>query len=113
MERGYFYFNFINGSGKVREWQKEGNGIFFVFYDDYDLQELVFFKIFEFDKDWYLFFVIIKCVIKDFVVYNYFDIMFVSKFCSGMSVMVKECKFCFDGSNLLQIFNIIKISNKL
>lgn len=111
-EGGYSYLNFINGSGKVREGRAETNGIPFVPYDDYDPQELALSKISEFDKDRYLPLVIIKRAIKDLAVYNYFDTKPASKLRSGMSATAKERKLRFDGSNLPQILNTIKISNK-
>lgn len=111
-ESGYSYLNFINGSGKVRERQAEANGIPFVSYDNYDPQELALSKISEFDKDRYLPLVIIKRAIKDLAVYNYFDTTPRSKLRSGMSATAKERKLRFDGSNLPQMLNTIKISNK-
>jgi len=109
--KNYFYLDFINGSGRVRERQESGD-IPPVQYDDYNPQELALSKISEFDKDRYLPLVTIKKAIRDIAVYNYFDTTPDSKLRSAMSATSATKKLLPDGSNLPQILNSIKINHK-
>lgn len=108
---GYIYLDFYNGSGRVRERQDTGD-IPSIQYDDYNPQELSLSKISEFDKDRYFPLVALKRAIRDIAVYNYFDTTPSSKLRTAMSATSSEKKLLPDGSNLPQILNTIKISQK-
>lgn len=108
---GFIYLDFYNGKGKVSE--RSGNGdISFVYYDDYNSQELSLSKISEFDKDRYLPIVVLKRALKDVFIYNYFDTTPDSKLRQSMSATSSAKYLSPDGTNLPQILNRIKIGDK-
>jgi len=109
---GYKYLDFINGEGVVNE-RKEGSNTGFIRYDDYNAQELSLSKISEFDKDRYLPLVTIKRALRSIYIYNYFDTTYRSKLRQSMMATSSTQQLLADGTNLPQILNQIKISDKV
>lgn len=110
--KGYKYLDFINGEGVVNE--KEGRAkAGFVRYDNYNAQELSLSKISEFDKDRYLPLVTIKRALRSIFIYNYFDTTYKSKLRQSMIATSSAHYLLPDGTNLPQILNQIKITDKV
>lgn len=110
-ETGYYYLDFINGTGKVSE-RFEAEGVRNVTYDNYNPRELALSKISEFDSDRFLPLTIVKKAIKDIAVYEYLNTTPSSKLRGSMSATSTEKKLLPDGSNLPQLLNLININYK-
>jgi predicted ATPase len=110
LESGFTYLEFMNGSGTIVV-KGFGSSISLEKHD-YNSQELALSKISDFDKDRYLELALIKKAIKDIAVFTYFDTSPESKLRKAITATSAEKKLLPDGSNLAQILNKLKITNK-
>ncbi len=109
-QNGFIYLDFSNGNGTLNEKvQTDSNKTNLVKYDDYDPQELVLKEISDTDR--YFTLTTIKKAIKDIMVYDYFDTTPKSPIRKPM-LPTSEKRLLYDGINLTQILNTIKINHK-
>lgn len=110
-EQGYLYLDFDNGEGVLNEKTSPySNKTSLVRYSDFtDTTELALSKIY--DSNRYFALSTIRKALNELAVYDYFDMTVRSGF-RRPPMPSADKKLLFDGSNLPQILNTIKINHK-